>query len=298
MIITNKMNLPEALVKAVSTERHNEPGELSATTLLNGTKQIILMDRHWEELEDDVADRFNAIIGTAVHDLLQKYEGQHEFVEEQMKVELDGITVTGKIDNYNMEEGLISDYKTAKVWKVKFNDFEDWRKQGLIYAWLLRKNGFEAKTCRFIAMLNDHSAAEAQRNSSYPQKPMCVYQFTVTDGFFEEIENFIEARVQMYNKYKELPDDEIPPCSKEERWQTKDSFAVKKEGRKNAVRVMDTQDEADKLAADLGKNHYVEHRIGESRRCLAYCLCKNFCNFYRENVLNTPVTEDQEVNWP
>jgi hypothetical protein len=70
MIITNKMNLPEALVKAVTTRRHNNPGRLSATTLLNGMKQIILTDRHWDQLEDDVSDRFWAIFGTAVHALL------------------------------------------------------------------------------------------------------------------------------------------------------------------------------------------------------------------------------------
>jgi hypothetical protein len=33
------MNLPDALAKAVTTRRHNNPGRLSATTLLNGVKQ-------------------------------------------------------------------------------------------------------------------------------------------------------------------------------------------------------------------------------------------------------------------
>jgi hypothetical protein len=292
MKITNKMNLPEAMVKAVSTQRHNKPGELSATTILNGTKHILLTDRHWDELEDDVADRFNAIIGTAVHDLLQKYEGKDEFAEESISFELDGITVTGQIDNYNMREGLISDYKTAKVWKVKFNDYDDWRKQGLIYAWLLHKNGLEAKTCRFIAMLNDHSMREAQRDSSYPQKPMCVYEFQVTEENLAEIETYIKERIAIYKQYMELPDDEIPPCSDKERWSKESKYAVKKEGRKSAVRVFDTKDEADKLAADLGKGHSVEHRPGEQTKCLVYCLCKNFCNFYRENVA------DSEADWP
>ncbi|MDR2534609.1 MAG: hypothetical protein LBD29_01085 [Treponema sp.] len=57
MIITNKLDLPAGLLKAVSTERHNAPLCLSATTLLQVVKQIILTDRHWEQLEDDVADR-------------------------------------------------------------------------------------------------------------------------------------------------------------------------------------------------------------------------------------------------
>ena len=41
MVITNKFNLPQSLVNAVSTERHNKDGCISATTLLQGVKQII-----------------------------------------------------------------------------------------------------------------------------------------------------------------------------------------------------------------------------------------------------------------
>jgi hypothetical protein len=57
-----------------------------------------------------------------------------------------------------------------------------------------------------------------------------------------------------------------------------------KAGNKRAVRVMDTYDEAEKLAADLGKNHYTEIRQGESTRCMGYCSCSEFCDFYREYI--------------
>jgi hypothetical protein len=54
-----------------------------------------------------------------------------------MDYRIDGITVTGRIDNYDMQNGTIRDYKTASVHKVKFNDFNDWYLHGMIYAWLL-----------------------------------------------------------------------------------------------------------------------------------------------------------------
>jgi hypothetical protein len=72
VIVTNKFNLPQSLVNAVTTERHNKEGCVSATTLLQGVKQIILTNRHWDELEDDVSDRVWAIFGTAVHKLLEE----------------------------------------------------------------------------------------------------------------------------------------------------------------------------------------------------------------------------------
>ena len=46
MIIENKLELPDALVKAVSLEKHNGENEISATTLLKGVKEILLTDRH------------------------------------------------------------------------------------------------------------------------------------------------------------------------------------------------------------------------------------------------------------
>jgi len=278
------MNLPDALVKAVSIRKHNDPGRLSATTLLNGTKQILLTDRHWDDLEDDVADRFWAVIGTAIHSVLED-EGKDEFTEEFVSQEVDGIIVTGRIDNYNMRTGVISDYKSVSAWKIIYKNFEDWRRQGMIYAWLLKKNGFEVNKCQFVALIKDHSKRDAKRNSEYPQKPMYVYEFPVTQNALDEIEAYIKERIAAYNESRYLSDDDIPSCTAEERWAKATKYAVMKDGRKSAVHVMDTMGEAEKLAADLGKNHYVEKRPGESVRCQEYCSCCEFCSFYRDNVL-------------
>ena len=283
MKITNKMGLPEALYKAVSVRRHNDPGRLSATTLLNGVKQILLTDRHWEELEEDVLDRFWAIFGTAGHKMLE-HEGIHEFTEEYMSHEIDGITVTGRIDNYNMAEGLISDYKFISKWKIKFRDFEDWEKQGLIYAWLLIKNGFVVKTCRFIAIIKDHSKREAKRDSSYPAFPLYVHEFNVTEKRLAEIEAFIRQKIADYKQQRDMADDDIPPCTPKERWDKPTKYAVMKGTNKRAYRVMDTMEEADKLAADMGAVYSVVTRPGESIRCQDYCSCCEFCDYYRDNV--------------
>ena len=291
MKITNDMNLPEALMKAVSTERHNKPGSLSATTLLNGAKQIILTERHWDDLEDDVADRFWAVIGTIIHSALEN-EGADEFAEEFFSYELDGVSVTGHIDNYNMSAGVVSDYKSCSVWKINYRNFEDWERQGLIYAWLLQKNGFEARTCRFIALIKDHSKRDAKRKPSYPQKPMYVYEFAVDSEKLAWIESFLKGKIAEYLQCRHLADDDIPPCTAEERWEKPSKYAVKKEGRKSAVRVMDTMEEAEKMAADLGKGHFVETRPGESTRCLDYCVCNEKCNFYR----SIAAIEEQEAS--
>ena len=293
MKITNIHGLPEALVKAVSIRPHNDPGRLSATTLLQNPKQILLKARHWDELEEDVLDRFWALFGTAIHSMLES-EGEHEFTEEFMSQVLDGITVTGRIDNYNMQTEVITDWKSCAVWKIVNKDFLDWRRQGFIYAWLLHKNGFPVKTCRFIAIMKDHSMRKARHQPSYPKLPVYVHEFPVTAFGLEEIESFLKSRIETYKKFKDMADDEIPPCTPEERWDKPTKYAVIKDGAKRAYRLFDTQEEAEKVAGDM-KGYSVEYRPGESTRCIDYCSCNEFCNYYRDNVAGT---EEQEVPWP
>jgi hypothetical protein len=283
MKITNNQNLPEGFVKAVSVEKHNAPGSLSATTLIQGLKQVILTDRHWDSLQDDVSERIWAIWGQAVHSLLE-HEGESDFTEQELSYPVGSITVTGKIDNYNMATGTICDYKTASINKVRFSDFSEWYLQGMIYAWLLKKNGFDVKHCRFITLLKDHSKSEAVRDRSYPQRPLHVYEFQVTLVGLMKIDSFIKNRIREYESYQSLHDNDIPPCTPEERWEKASKFAVMKQGRKTAVRLFDEKAEAESMAAELGNPHYVEIRQGESKRCNHYCLCCQFCNFYNRSL--------------
>jgi hypothetical protein len=211
-------------------------------------------------------------------------EGDHDFTEEQIAYKVGGITVTGTIDNYDMEHGVICDYKTASVNKIRFNDFNDWHTQGMIYAWLLTRNKFPVTKCRFIALLKDHSKTEAMRDSQYPADPVFIYEFPVTAQGLFKIGLLIKNKVSEYQQSTSVPDDEILPCTPAERWDKQPKFAVMKKGMKRAVRLFDKEKEAEHLANEKGDGHYVEFRQGESVRCRSYCLCRRFCNFYKNNA--------------
>ena len=280
MNVTNRLRLPEAFVKAVSTTRHNEAGCFSATTLNKGAKEIILTDRHFDEITVDAADSVWAVWGTAVHALLES-QPDNNFHEESFKVPVSNSFVTGQVDSYDMENGVINDWKTASVWKVQFNDFKDWRAQGLTYAWLLQQSGLEVKKCRFVALLKDHSKTKAKNDSSYPQSPVFIYEFDVTAADMEETAARILSKVQEIENAYELDDDAIEPCSAEERWADGEKWAVMKNGRKTAIKLFDNSADADAMAGEMGNAYYVEHRPAISRKCGEYCNCKDFCNFYK-----------------
>jgi hypothetical protein len=101
---------------------------------------------------------------------------------------------------------------------------------------------------------------------------------------------FIKNKVGEHQRCVLLADNDIPPCTPEERWEKPPKFAVMKNGMKRAVRLFDRQEDADLLTETKGENHFVEYRQGESIRCRSFCLCRKFCNFYRESVM-TNVTE-------
>lgn len=278
MTITNRNGLPEAMVRACETTAHNKPGNISATTLLKGVKEILLTNRHWDNMTDDVSDRIWAIFGTAVHSMLE-HETPDTFAEEYTALKIGDYTVTGRIDCYNMKDAVIEDYKTASTWKVIFKDFGDWYKQGMIYAYLMRKNGFDVKRCRFIAMLKDWSKSKAKHDASYPDSPVYVHQFDVTEKGIEEIEAFIVEKLNAIKLCETFGDDEITECTKEERWAKDDVYAVMKAGRKTAIKLYGNEYEAKMRAAD--ENGYVEKREGVSTKCLEYCSCCDYCNFYK-----------------
>ena len=280
MKVTNRLHLPEAFVKAVSVERHNKSGCYSATTLNKGTKEIILQERHWDEFTVDAADSVWATFGTAVHAIMEKYEDGN-FHEEKFDIAVSKSRVTGVVDSYDMERGIINDWKTASVYKIMKGDFPDWYKQGMTYAWLLKQNGLDVRRCRFIALLKDHSMTKAKTDHTYPQSPVFVYEFEVTPEELEQAGERIVAKVKAIEAAETQADDDIEPCTAEERWADGEKWAVMKNGRKTAVRVFDTEIDAENCAGELGNSHYVEHRPAVSRKCGDYCLCKDFCSFYK-----------------
>ena len=95
-----------------------------------------------------------------------------------------------------MENEILYDWKSASTWKVVYKDFDDWKKQGLTYAWLMKQHGLNVKKCRFVAMLKDHSKTDAKHKPDYPQLPVCVYEFDVTEADLLETSERIKGKVE------------------------------------------------------------------------------------------------------
>ena len=90
---------------------------------------------------------------------------------------------------------------------------------------------------------------------------------------------YIEERVALHQNSESLKDDDLPVCSKEERWERGEAWAVHKGTNKRAERVFSSPEEASAyMGVDKGLN--IIHRPGKSTRCMEYCSAAPFCSFY------------------
>lgn len=67
---TNRHNLPETIVKAVQYDTHRLAGTISVTTLIDSAQIRVLKKLH--NYTEDVADAVYALLGTAVHHVLER----------------------------------------------------------------------------------------------------------------------------------------------------------------------------------------------------------------------------------
>jgi hypothetical protein len=64
-------------------------------------------------------------------------------------------------------------------------------------------------------------------------------------------------------------------------WEKATYYAIRKTGGKRATAVCDTQEDAEKKLAELGKGYEVEVRPGERTRCANFCLVRDFCDQWK-----------------
>jgi len=75
-ILTNKFGLPDTLAKACAIDTHRVMGDISVTTLIDAPQIRIL--KRTNQYEEDVIDGLYALMGTALHHILERANIQEE----------------------------------------------------------------------------------------------------------------------------------------------------------------------------------------------------------------------------
>lgn len=288
MKITNKHNLPRTIINAVERDPYTKGNaRISVTGLLKPPRIGLLWHRYNHLMERDVSDMIWALMGQAIHAVLERGGDEEHIPEERLFIEVRGWRVSGQLDVQKIEgatfdEYRITDYKSTSAYAV-MSEKPDWEKQLNCYAHLLRENGRHVESLHICALVRDWNRHRAAADSNYPQAPMVMLDIPLWGK--ERAAEFIEQRVRIHQAAQADADMGIspPPCTDDERWMRRPSYAVMKAGNKKASKVFDNAEEATAFVKEKGASFYIETRHAEPIRCTGdYCGVAPWCEQFRE----------------
>lgn len=243
MILTNNNQLPEAIffwIKAFND--HNEAARaksieeykakysasfeqtISVTSLMKSPREIVLLDRHHDDIVREASDIYDAIIGTAVHDSFEKMPmRENEEREVRVGVVINGVLVHGEFDDLlNMN---LRDYKTMKIGGYVFGDKEAEFTQQLSsyrFCYYAERGKLINEIGNIDIIFVDWRLAE-YKNKKYgfspvPNYPMKSIEIPIKMWDIPQTERWITRRVADYRVASLMRDDELPLCTDTECW--------------------------------------------------------------------------------
>lgn len=286
----NASNLPPHLFNVLRAAYENDlydgpRGEksLSVTALIGPPQKLRLEREHEAEIEMDVLDTVPALLGQALHHILERAgnASPSHIPERRLATVYDGWIISGKTDLYETKEQEIIDYKNSSVWTYIFGK-EEWTQQLNVYRWISERNGHPVKKLSIGLFCGDWRRSEAKRSPDYPSR---VVSIPVPLWTMEQTEAFVDARLKRHQ-------DALAECTDAEKWAKPTTYAVMKPGRKSALSVHETMEAARPEAQKVGGT--VQVRPGESIRCASYCNAAPFCKQWAAdptNPANEPTAE-------
>lgn len=268
-MITNKYNLPEAIVKAIENDDYSKgDADYSVTGLLKPGYMNSLYRQNKNKITEDASDRIYSLMGKLMH-LLFERAGDTVETEKRLFADIDGVKISGQIDVLN--GSTIQDYKFVTVYKAK--DTDDYEKQLNLYRYLCMMNGIEIEKLEVVLIFRDWSKMKAQRESDYPQSQVMVKQLPIWDN--AKTYTYISERIKAQN--------DAMPCTDAERWSKGGNFAIMQKGKTRAMRLFDTEIECQKyIESHELEKCTIEYRRPEYVRCENYCNVKVFCQYYKD----------------
>lgn len=266
-------NLPLPLLKLATEGRRPTEGRYGITEL-NGSPRIAqLKRRHWDDIEIDPTENLWMVFGKLLHSQLEGREEINALAEERIKVRLLDRDVVGIVDHY--ADGVITDYKFVSTWAAKDGVKPDWEAQLNCYAYLLESVGFPVTKLQICCIYRDWSQMRSETDKEYPPRAEVL---KVSKWHPERIEGHLRDRLQQHIAAESLDDKSLPHCTDDERWCSPGKWALMKEGNKRAVKLCDTEEEANKaMAAVQAGRHFLTQRPTEYRRC-ERCEVRGWCN--------------------
>ena len=277
---------PGYLINAVRSDtKAPNPTRIGVTELINPPLHRTLFHKNWDKIKRDPGESVWMLLGSGLDEIVKRYSTT---ALTKLKLELPtihGITVVAVPDMIDTVDKVLADLKVTSVWSVKETK-KEYTYQLNLYHLLLKKLQPElakqVERLEIHAILRDWRRNEKLRYHDYPVSQFIILPIDIWST--DEQEQFLDAQLQDHLQHPERE------CTNEEKWQKLDQFAVMKAGRKSALRVLDSEQEAINWCntnghlSNLGKSITIVKRPGECVRCENYCSVASFCKYYQESL--------------
>jgi hypothetical protein len=226
--LTNKKGLPLPLVeaiKSISSQYDKGESDYTATGLLKPARMAALEKKYESKRTEDASDLIRSVRGTVIHSILEEagksLPKEEYLVEQRFYIDIDGIKIGAKIDLFDIETGVLYDYKTTSVYSVRYGIKEEHAQQLNIGAECLRQAGYTVNGLRIAFFPMDWREGESKKFDWYP-KQYEEHEVSLIDS--QEVVSFVKERVESHllaeeclleNKKKF---DKKVLCSEEETW--------------------------------------------------------------------------------
>lgn len=278
---------PNYLIEATKPDtKQPNPKRIGVTELINPPLQRTLFHQNWDKIKRDPGDCVWMMLGNGLDEIVKRHSTTGL---TKLKLELPTIheiTIVAVPDLIDTIEKVLADLKVTSVWSVK-ETRKEYTYQVNLYHLLLKKLQPElakqVERLEIHAILRDWRHNELLRYNDYPKSQFIILPIDMWST--EEQERFLDSCLQ---DHLQNPNRE---CTPEEKWMKSDQYAVMKKGRKSALRVLDTEVDAEHWLLD-NTNPSEEDKIdivkrpGDVVRCNNYCSVSEYCPYFRKEIKN------------
>lgn len=320
MRYSNLYDIPLPLANWLASDDYDyEEDTISATTLIAPIRQTLLSLRIKEEDKvEDVSNLIASRLGSAIHNAIEsswlnkenslKALGYSDkaiqrikinptelekgdipiYLEQRAYKEVEGITISGKYDF--VEGGIVQDFKSTSVYTyINQTNASKYILQGSIYRWL--NPSIITEDYMYIHYIfTDWSSASAKQRSDYPQRRIMTKRYDLMS--IEETQKYVEERVRLIARLKDVDDRLLPLCTEEELWRKPTTYRYyRRQGLKKATKVFTDLTEARLYMQTTYKGEgYIETRQGSVTAC-KYCKVASICT-QRDKLIETGELEN------
>ena len=283
MKYTNKHNLPDPVVRALTSSEKGEKVEgLRVTTLIDSPRVSQLRQANAHQIVEDVSDLVWRVMGTAMHEVFQKAASNAYISEERLSHTVDGTLISGAIDYQFESDGEVDlkDYKSTSVYTIIVGDKPDWERQINVYAYLIRHaKGLKVRSASIVAVLRDWRKSDAERRGDYPEASIIEVKIRLWPD--DEQDAYVKERVRLHRVAELEQDFDLPPCTPEEQWMRPAKWAVHKGKNKRALKLFDNEEDAQEFAGQSEDRSAIERPATLTRCENNYCRVADFCDQWR-----------------